>query len=191
MKEAYFKLKEYIRKHKLQPLVDVFLFGVITVFFHWLWWHGGLKHFLLDHLYFSELEQFMAHQVFVPSAWIVDHIIGYPLKTMHNTLIFPKNAYVTVAGSCSGLKQFYQWTILMILFPGPWKKKLWYIPLGILVLHIVNIFRIVILSVVVVNWPRNWDFIHESIMRPFFYVVIFAMWVLWVERIRGDKKTDV
>jgi exosortase/archaeosortase family protein len=76
----------------------------------------------------------------------------------------------------------------MILFPGSWKKKLWYIPLGILVLHIVNIFRIVILSVVVVNWPRNWDFIHESIMRPFFYVVIFAMWVLWVERIRGEKK---
>ena len=180
------KYKDFINKYKLQALRDVAIFAIITLFFHYIWWHG-LKDFLLDFGGFKELEQFLAHQVFLASAWIVENILNYNIWTADNTLYFENNGYVAVLGSCSGLKQFYQWTVLMILFPGPWKKKLWYIPLGIVAIHIVNILRIVILSIVVLNWPEYWDFIHEWVLRPFFYVVIFAMWVLWVEKIRGVR----
>ncbi len=178
----------FIKKYKLQPLVDVAIFALITVFFHYIWWHG-LKSFLLNFAGFTQMEAFLAHQVFLPSAWIVEHILNYPIQAFDNTIFTENNGYVAVEGSCSGLKQFYQWTVLMILFPGPWKKKLWYIPMGLLVIHIVNIFRIVMLTVVVVHWPQQWDFIHEWILRPFFYVVIFAMWVIWVEKIRVVKST--
>ncbi len=182
IKEYYNKYKLTIKKYKLQPLVDVAIFGIITVFFHYIWWHG-LKSFLLDFMAFREVEAWLAHQVFLASSWIVENILRIPITTSNNTLFFENKGAIAVVGSCSGLKQFYQWTVLMVLFPGPWLKKLWYIPLGIIIIHIVNIFRIVILSVVVIHWPQHWDFIHEWILRPFFYVVIFGMWVLWVERI--------
>jgi len=184
MNNSYRKLKELISKHKLQPLVDVMLFTIIIYSFHWLWWSGGLKHFLKAFAFFSETEEFLAHQVFLPAAWITEHVLRYPIKAMDNTLYFANHGYVAVEGACSGLKQFYQWTVLMILYPGPWKKKLWYIPLGLLVIHLNNILRIVILSVVVVHWPQHWDFIHLWILRPFFYVVIFALWVVWVEKLK-------
>ena len=183
IKDYYTIYTTFIKKHKLQPIVDVAIFALITLFFHYLWWHG-LKAFLLDFMALQDTEAFLAHQVFLPSAWIVDHILRIPITTSDNTLFFENNGYVAVLGSCSGLKQFYQWSVLMVLFPGPWLKKLWYIPLGIIIIHIVNIFRIVMLSVIVIYWPENWDFIHEWILRPFFYVLIFAMWVLWVERIK-------
>ncbi len=189
VRNLYYSYNSLIKKYKLQPIVDVAIFGIITVFFHYIWWHG-LKTFLLNFAGFREMEAFLAHQVFLPSAWIVENILQYDITTRDNTLFFGNTGYVAVEGSCSGLKQFYQWTVLMLLFPGPWLKKLWYIPLGLLVIHIVNILRIVILSVVVVYWPQNWDFIHEWILRPFFYVVIFAMWVLWVEKIRGVRKGE-
>lgn len=187
IKDFYQEYISFVKKYKLQPIVDVAIFSIITIFFHYLWWHG-LKSFLMNFMAFQQMEGFLAHQVFLPSAWIVENILAYPIKTLDNTLYFANNGYVAVEGSCSGLKQFYQWTVLMILFPGPWKKKLWYIPMGLLVIHLVNIFRIVTLSVIVVHWPQNWDFIHEWILRPFFYVVIFAMWVMWVEKIRGGKE---
>jgi exosortase/archaeosortase family protein len=187
----YFRIKLFVQKHKLQPLVDVLLFAIIIYFFHWLWWNGGLKHFLKAFASFQETEEFLAHQVFLPAAWIVKHLLHYPITTGHNTLFLSEHTYVAVEGACSGLKQFYQWTVLMILFPGPWKKKLWYIPLGLVIIHLDNILRIVILSVVAVHWPAHWDFIHMWILRPFFYVVIFALWVIWVEKIRpGKKKTQ-
>lgn len=181
------RIKLFIQKHKLQPIVDVLTFALIIYFFHWLWWNGGLKAFLREFAFFSETENFLAHQVFLPASWLVEHVLGYPVQKGHNTLHFANNGYVAVEGSCSGLKQFYQWTVLMLLFPGPWKKKLWYIPLGLVVIHLNNILRIVILSVVVVHWPQHWDFIHMWILRPFFYVVIFALWVIWVEEFKGKK----
>lgn len=190
IKDLYHKYTSLINKYKLQPLVDVAIFAIIIVFFHYIWWHG-FKSFLQDFAAFNQVEAFLAHQVFLPSAWIVENILAYPITTQDNTLFFANNGYVAVEGSCSGLKQFYQWTVLMILFPGPWKKKLWYIPMGLLIIHIVNIFRIVILSIVVVHWPQHWDTIHMWILRPFFYVVIFGMWVVWVERIRGGENAKV
>ncbi len=173
----------FVKKNKLQPIVDVAIFGIIIVFFHFLWWNG-LKSFLLNFMGFQQLELFLAHQVFLPAAWVVENILQYPIKTVGNALFFENNGYVEVVGSCSGLKQFYQWTILILLFPGPWKKKLWFIPMGLLVIHIVNILRIVILSVVTVHWPDQWDFIHLWVLRPFFYVVIFALWMIWEEKFR-------
>lgn len=183
LKKLYTEYKSFINKYKLHSLVDVAIFAIITVLFHYIWWHG-LKSFLLDFGSFREMESWLAHQVFLPSVWIVENIIKYPIETRDNTLFFDNNGYVAVLGSCSGLKQFYQWTVLMLLFPGPWKHKLWFIPSGIIIIHLVNIFRIVTLSIVVVHWPQHWDFIHEWILRPFFYVVIFGMWVFWVEKVR-------
>lgn len=184
----YSQARNFIVKYKLQPLLDVIIFMVIIVFFHFLWWNFGLKRFMLDYLSFSDLEQYMAHQVAVPSSWFVKHIIGYDIKTLGTTLYFPNNGYIAVEGSCSGLKQFYQWIVLMLLFPGPWKHKLWYIPLGLVIIHLTNIFRIIVLSVVVMHWPQQWDFIHLWIMRPFFYVVIFIMWMIWEEKFRLPMK---
>jgi exosortase/archaeosortase family protein len=64
--------------------------------------------------------------------------------------------------------------------------------MSILIMHGVNILRIVILSVVVLWKPEYWDFIHDWILRPGFYVVIFALWVVWVERFRsGSRKSKV
>ena len=189
IKDIYLNYTSFIKKYKLQPIVDVAIFAVIIIFFHYIWWHG-FKSFLQSFAAFNQVEAFLAHQVYLPSAWIVENILNYPITTNDstNTLFFPNHGYIVVEGSCSGLKQFYQWTILMLLFPGPWKKKLWFIPAGLLVIHIVNILRIVILSIVVVHWPQQWDFIHMWILRPFFYVVIFGMWVVWVEKVRIRAK---
>jgi exosortase/archaeosortase family protein len=191
MKKYYHKLKLYIKRHKLQPIVDVVIFGIIIYFFHWLWWSGGLKHFLKEFALFSETEEFLAHIVAVQSSWILDHLINYPIELLNNTIYTDKKNYVAVLGSCSGLKQFYQWTVLMVLFPGPWKKKLWYIPFGILIIHLFNLMRIITLVIVADHWPKQWDFIHMTILRPIFYLIIFLLWVLWVEKIRVSTKDKI
>ncbi|HEY9113464.1 MAG TPA: archaeosortase/exosortase family protein [Bacteroidales bacterium] len=191
IKDSFSKINSFIKKNKLGPLVDVALFSIIIVFFHFLWWDFGLKSFLYNFASFDQMEQFMAKQVFLASSWFDLHVLGYNIRTLNTTIYFPDiNGYIEVNGSCSGLKQFYQWTVLMLLFPGPWKHKLWYIPLGIFIIHLNNILRIIILSVIIENWPDYWHFAHDWILRPFFYVIIFTLWVIWVEKIR-PKYTSV
>lgn len=174
----------YLENQHVRALVDVMIFAIIIVFFHFLWWDGGLRNLLLNSFAFNETEIFMTQIVFAPSAWIIENILGIDIRTIDTTMYFTNNKAIEVNGTCSGLKQFYQWTILMILFPGPWKQKLWFIPMGIIVIHIVNILRIVILAIIMIWDPEVWKFSHDWILRPFFYVVIFAMWMVWEEKFR-------
>jgi len=54
--------------------------------------------------------------------------------------------------------------------------------MGILIVHLVNVFRIVGMVFVTMYLPQYWDFIHDWVMRPFFYVVMFLLWVWWNEK---------
>ncbi len=87
--------------------------------------------------------------------------------------------------TCSGLKQFYQAFFLFLLYPGPWKHKTWFIPMAIAVMHLVNIFRIVVLSLAMLHAYHHWDVIHDWVVRPMFYVVLFGLWMWWDQRSGG------
>jgi exosortase/archaeosortase family protein len=176
-----------MKSSKYAFVVDILLFIVITVVFHKLWWQfssiiksvGGVL----------DLANWLATQVFQTSFWVIHHLVDpMAMKEEINTIRFSNNGYIAVNESCSGLKQFYQIIILFLLFPGPWKHKAWFIPLSILIMHLTNVFRIIVLGVVVLWKPEQWHFIHDWIMRPFFYVVIFLLWVWWVERFGGFTK---
>ena len=123
------------------------------------------------------------------SVWALKHLTTYNF-TFNDELreIYIGPGYVGVNYGCSGFKQFLQWIVLMSFFPGPWKQKAWFIPVGLVIIHFVNVFRISSLSVILLYYPEHWDFTHDWILRPFFYVVMFGMWVIWVERFYQPKK---
>ena len=169
--------------HNIASLIDVGTFIIITLIFHKLWWHYAAE--IKSVTAVINTANWLAHQVFQSSFWLIHHFIDPTAHTEPVNTILINNGYIAVNESCSGLKQFYQIMVLFLLFPGPWKHKLWFIPMSIIIMHITNIFRIVALGIVLLWIPDYWHFIHDWILRPFFYVVIFMLWVWWVERFGG------
>ncbi len=160
---------------------DVGLFIGITLSFHYLYRYF-VPVFTQWEIY-KNLSLWLMDRVFTESSWFVQTFL-YDITTESRTMYFPNNGYVAITSGCSGLKQFLQLIVLFVFFPGPWKKKLWYIPLGVFIVHLTNLFRIICLSVIVMELPQYWDFSHDWILRPFFYVVIFGLWWFWNEKIR-------
>jgi exosortase/archaeosortase family protein len=177
----------YRNNRYVKIITDVALFCLITVAFHFLWWQG-LKPIVGTKQAFLALANGLAHNVFICSRWILVNFTGIVSYTEGNTFHYINNGYISVVESCSGLKQFYQIIILYLLFPGPWKHKLWYIPACIIVMHLFNILRIIGLSYTLIWVPEHWDYIHLSIFRPMYYAVIFLQWVFWNEKIRNWGK---
>jgi len=179
------QIKDLIIKFRKSPLYDTFLFIVIILAFHlffraWANWF----HFWPIYDLTMQLQNSLATQVFEQSVWFNRHILGLEMVINEQSMFFPGHGYITINASCSGFKQFLQFIVLMLVYPGPWKHKTWFIPVGVFIVHLTNLFRIVGLSVVTINWPEYWQFSHDNIFRPFFYVVMFFMWVLWVEKFR-------
>jgi exosortase/archaeosortase family protein len=161
--------------------VDVLLFAGITYGFHLLFRH--FSHEIMSLHFVSQSGLWLADRVYDISLWFNRTVLGYHITVEPgNTMWFSNGGYITVNTSCSGLKQFYQVFVLFVLFPGPAKHKLWFIPLGFAIMFLTNVFRILILSIVLLWKPEYWDFTHDWILRPFFYVVLFGLWVWWVER---------
>jgi exosortase/archaeosortase family protein len=163
------------------PVINVAMFAAILLIFHFI--YRASVSFLVGWEPFIVINQQLMEWVFYSSLWFNQHILGLEIRVADPlTMWFTNNGFVSITDGCSGLKQFYQVIVLFLLYPGPWKHKVWYIPMAVVVMHLVNLFRVIILSVIVLWKPEYWHFSHDNIVRPFFYVIVFIMWVIWVEK---------
>jgi exosortase/archaeosortase family protein len=184
MKKFLAEADKFIKKYKLNVLKGVFLFALITLVIHYSYRYWVTKDYWPISSAMHIAHDKMSDIVYSQSTWFVDHILPISFTKGENRMMcFDNGGFIGINDGCSGLKQILQFVLLFLVFPGPWKKKLWFIPLGIVIVHLTNLFRIIGLSVVTVTIPEYWDFSHDYLFRPFFYVVIFALWLWWVEKL--------
>ncbi len=203
MKEYITKILAFEKKYKLTPVREMLVFMTITLAVHYLYrfWsiHYGFRLFGIQ-IITPAVFDFFSDILFYPSQWVNKNIIGLQFITQGRDMFFYSDlsvetnkciGWIGVNAGCSGLKQLIQFSILIMLYPGPWKHKLWFIPMGLLAIYLTNIIRIVGLSVIVTTWSNQdyFRFSHDWIFRPLFYVVIFGLWVFWVDKIQ--KKDDI
>lgn len=175
--------------HKInQQIRDVLLFLVLIFSFHYLyiaWERFDFYPFraLVD-LLFKDASFILFNQ----SKCVLDHLTTFAFYTKDQTIYILSNngqvGYVEVSPGCTSLKQWLHWVFLISLFAGPFKHKIWYIPAGIIVLHHVNLIRIVGLSISLVYLPAYFDFFHDVFFKLMFYSTIFFMWLIWVTKLK-------
>lgn len=84
-----------------------------------------------------------------------------------------------IVWGCTGIKQSFIFTMVILTAPRPHRHKLWFIPLGLLVVYVFNILRISLLTWLVRDYPMQFDLWHNHITKYIFYGIIFLMWVVW------------
>lgn len=175
---------------------DVYLFLLLLFSFHYIYLFWLRFSFYPFHTQVYELFDWSSALVFRQSAWVLEHIFRIGIRTDSHQAIWVTSlsggqAYVQVTPDCTSLKQWMHWLFLMVLFPGPWKHKIWFIPAGLVVIHFVNVFRIFGLGLSLIPWPMQFHFFHDYIFRPIFYFIIFIMWIVWAEFFAHRRKKKV
>ena len=89
---------------------------------------------------------------------------------------------VSVGWQCDGLPMMALFAGFIIAYPGAWRTKLWFIPLGILVIHAINILRVVALALNQMYWRSSMEFNHHYTFTIIVYGFIFWLWTIWVRR---------
>lgn len=83
---------------------------------------------------------------------------------------------------CNGINTMIIFVAFLIGFGPVNKKLLWFIPLGLLIIHLANLLRITLLFFVAEYRPDFMYFIHKYVFTAVLYLVIFGLWVWWVRR---------
>ena len=94
---------------------------------------------------------------------------------------------LAVYEGCNGLNTMIIFVAFIFAF-GPINKKLWwFIPLGLLIIHLSNLLRITLLFFVAEYRPDFMYFIHKYVFTAILYLVIFLLWVWWVKQFAVSK----
>lgn len=119
---------------------------------------------------------------------------GYAMSFHHFKAVYPLGTPgFMVEEHCLAIPATLICGAIIAVYPGPWKHKLWYIPLAMLAVQAMNTLRIWGLAVLLKHAePRYWQFNHSVTALILEYGALFFMVALWMRRYQhwGAGKTD-
>ena len=155
----------------------------------YLLWYVSYAYFLKD---FTLLDECLIHSMVGVSEWVL-RTLGFALYEVTTTElrwqlgIANSPGLLQIGEACDGLVLFVLFAAFIFAFPGSVRRKMWFIPLGILCIHLANLVRVV--SLVMLNFYRpEWlAFNHDYTWTVLIYGFIFWLWYVWTERLSGSS----
>jgi exosortase family protein XrtF len=94
---------------------------------------------------------------------------------------------VWVGSNCNAISLFSLFAVFVIAYPGNVKNKLWFVPVGILAIHFINVFRVMALAIIARSSPESLDFNHTYTFTFLVYTFIFVLWIIWVNKFASKR----
>lgn len=138
----------------------------------------------------------MVNTKFVNST-LINHLIGanqllldafgYTTFSNGETIGIDGSHGVFIGDPCNGLSLFALFAGFIIAFNGRLVYKIPFIALGVLFIHLLNIIRIFLLTLLAKYSPATLDFNHKYTFTYLIYSLIFLMWMVWVKKYAEKK----
>ena len=117
-------------------------------------------------------------------------LAGFALESEHGeicVITFNHNPMVYIGDLCNAVDFFGLFTCFVIAYPARFWSKVWFIPAGILAIHVLNIVRIVLLVLNLWYNRESFNFNHKYTFILFLYGLIFLLWRSWTKRFGSVK----
>ncbi|MEX0856897.1 MAG: archaeosortase/exosortase family protein [Balneolaceae bacterium] len=114
--------------------------------------------------------------------------IGYDVYTVNRIIGIGEYGGIEIVDGCNGIAAIGLFLGFILAYPGNWKNRISFSIIGIGIIYLVNIIRIITLTVTQVEWPQFFEFTHDYSTTAIFYIVIFILWMVWVNFADTDFK---
>lgn len=168
-------------KLSINPKMKAVTRFVATAFSLYILWYIFYDFYLEKHTHFVQ------DLIFFETSMTSKLLNWLPLKdhfsSFQQHILCNGRKTLKVGNDCNGLVLFALFSGFIIAFPGNLKSKLWYIPLGILLILVFNIVRMALLTLNFLHYRESFAFNHHVTFTYTVYVFIFMLWVLWVNKL--------
>lgn len=91
---------------------------------------------------------------------------------------------------CNGVNVMIVFIAFLFAFGGPVRLLSFFVPAGLLIIHLFNLLRIGLLFFLALNDSRQFYYYHKYFFTATLYLVVFLLWALWVIRFNEKRKID-
>ncbi len=103
-------------------------------------------------------------------------------------LLLDDHSVLSIYEGCNGLNVMIIFVAFLVAYTGNTKRLLWFIPFGLLVTHLMNLGRIILLFFVAEYYEDYLYFTHKYLFTAAIYLVILVLWYWWIVSL--SKKKD-
>jgi len=97
--------------------------------------------------------------------------------------LFYHGKYVArIIEGCNAMRVMILFTAFIIAFRGKTTSSLLFIGSGIASIHLLNITRIVALTIALSSFPQFETALHDIVFPLFIYGYVFILWIVWVNK---------
>lgn len=153
---------------------------------------------ILGFLYFTYLKygtstvyfpDYLTNLVARQSASVLESF-GYNVVLVKDTL--EKGMLLTIDGAytvnivegCNSVSVIILFVAFIIAFAEKFKKTFLFVLAGAVMIYVVNIFRIVLLTVALHKYPHYENVLHLVVFPGIIYGMVFILWILWVRMLK-------
>jgi exosortase/archaeosortase family protein len=132
----------------------------------------------------SGLDTALCNQLATASAWGL-RALGWAAATdatQPSLLLLNGQPSVIVGTPCDGLVLYALLAGFVVAYPGPARRRLWFIPLGIAALWLLNVVRIIVLALNYRYSPETFEFDHHYAFNAVAYAALGGLWLLWTRQ---------
>jgi len=99
------------------------------------------------------------------------------------------NIYASrIVEGCNSVSVIILFLTFIIAFSGSLKATIIFGGIGSLIIYAANIFRILVLSMLMYKYPEYKYFLHSLLFPGIIYGTTFLLWIIWVNKFSNLKK---
>lgn len=124
----------------------------------------------------------------------VSNAIGLNIRTYqysgerYTRLAYDDSSVARIVEGCNAVNVMIYFVAFVFATGTNIRKTLIFSILCVLAIHIINIFRIIILSYLLYKFPEHTHITHGIIFPLIIYGFVFTLWVLWIIKFSGFIK---
>ncbi len=88
---------------------------------------------------------------------------------------------------CNGINVMIVFVAFILAFSGLSKRGGVFILIGLIIIHLANLFRITMLFWVAKNYENYFYYVHKYVFTAALYVIVLGLWWMWVYKIMKNK----
>lgn len=137
----------------------------------------------------------VTHLVALQSQAVIS-AMGYESLVLPSSANASMNLFVNdyfsarIIEGCNAISIIVLFIAFMLAFFGRLKSSLIYMLAGAVIIYVMNIIRIVILSIGLYEVPQYGHFLHRIVFPLIIYGTVFILWVIWIRIYSRQKQTE-
>ena len=161
----------FLKNPIVRFLIAVFSLYLLWILLYKFWIHPS-----------ERADLFVDDVITSSTKWILE-LLGYTVFSGSDRVIgIDGTGGFWIGDDCNGIYEIVVFSIFIIAYSGKWRYKIPYILIGIVIIEILNIFRVVCLAIID-TYSHAWQqFNHTYTFKIIIYAVVFGLWIFWVNR---------